>query len=31
MSSPDECASIIVTDLGKWAKVVAAAGIKAEQ
>ena len=31
LSSPEEFASIIVTDLGKWAKVVAAAGIKAEQ
>jgi len=30
-SSPEEFATAITTDLAKWAKVVAAAGIKAEQ
>jgi len=30
-STPKEFATAITTDLAKWAKVVAAAGIKAEQ
>ena len=30
-STPQEFATAIATDLAKWAKVVAAAGIKAEQ
>ena len=31
VSSPEEFGATIVADLAKWAKVVAAAGIKAEQ